>query len=38
MNELYDKIEQYAEEDIRLYHTIKKSKLNVVTPKIIKLI
>ena len=38
MNELYDTIEQYAEEDIRLYHTIKKSKLNVVTPKIIKLI
>ncbi len=34
MNELYDKIEEYSEEDTRLYHTIKKSKLNIVTSDI----
>ena len=32
--ELYDKIEEYSEEDTRLYHTIKKSKLNIVTDDI----
>ena len=34
MNELYDKIEEYLKEDIGLYHTIKKSKLNIVTSNI----
>jgi len=34
MNELYDKIEEYLKEDISLYHTIKKSKLNIVTSDI----
>jgi ketol-acid reductoisomerase len=32
--ELYDKIEEYSEKDTRLYDTIKKSKLNIVTSDI----